>query len=142
MILIDTNVLIYRSFVGSPFHTKAIHALASIAEREQPVTFYQTAFELWAVGTKPISAGGLGLTAKECSEEIGSFISVYEMIPDLPTLFRTWFRLVVEHNCCGRVSFDARLIAGMMSHGIEKILTFNTSDFQRFSGIEVLDASA
>ncbi|MFZ4575559.1 MAG: hypothetical protein ACOYN0_14270, partial [Phycisphaerales bacterium] len=43
--------------------------------------------------------------------------------------------LVASHGAKGKSSHDARLVAAMQSHGIERVLTFNTADFQRYPGV-------
>jgi predicted nucleic acid-binding protein len=50
-----------------------------------------------------------------------------------------WEALVVAHACHGRVSYDARLVAAMRTHGITRLLTINTTDFARYPGITILD---
>ena len=47
--------------------------------------------------------------------------------------------MVGAHACHGRVSYDARLVAAMRTHGITRLLTFNGADFVRFPGITILD---
>jgi predicted nucleic acid-binding protein len=37
---------------------------------------------------------------------------------------------------------DAWLVAAMNSHGVKRILTFNTGDFARYDGIECIDPKA
>jgi predicted nucleic acid-binding protein len=37
---------------------------------------------------------------------------------------------------------DAWLVAAMKSHGVGRILTFNSSDFARYDGIECVDPKA
>ena len=104
-----------------------------------PEVHLQSIYEFWAVATRPISANGLGLTVTECREEVTRIKHLFRFLPDQPTLFSEWERLVLEHACYGRVSFDARLVAAMRTHGIARILTFNGSDFVRFPDLVVLD---
>jgi len=53
-----------------------------------------------------------------------------------------WERLVVAHLCHGRVSYVARLVAAMRTHGITRLLTLNTADFARFPGLTLIDPTA
>jgi predicted nucleic acid-binding protein len=50
--------------------------------------------------------------------------------------------LVVAHACHGRLSYDARLVAAMRTHGITRLLTLIIADFTRFPGISILDPAA
>ncbi len=45
----------------------------------------------------------------------------------------------VAHSVRGVQVHDARLAAAMRVHGIPYILTFNGSDFERYSGIGIAD---
>jgi len=47
-------------------------------------------------------------------------------------------RLLVDHAISGVQVHDARLVAAMQVHGVFRILTFNTKDFKRFSGIQAI----
>jgi predicted nucleic acid-binding protein len=38
----------------------------------------------------------------------------------------------------GKTAHDARLVAAMRRHGVNRLLTFNASHFARFAGITVL----
>lgn len=53
-------------------------------------------------------------------------------------LYDEWRRLIVDHGVSGKKSHDARLVAAMKVHGITQIVTFNTDDFTRYSGIDVI----
>jgi predicted nucleic acid-binding protein len=44
----------------------------------------------------------------------------------------------VDHRVSGAQVHDARLVAAMRVHGVKRILTFNTRDFTRFTGIEAI----
>ena len=57
------------------------------------------------------------------------FLSV---LPDSPAVYGEWKRLVVKHAVLGSKVHDAKLVATMNVHGIQKILTFNTGDFRRY----------
>ncbi|MEX2261813.1 MAG: hypothetical protein WD696_07665 [Bryobacteraceae bacterium] len=46
--------------------------------------------------------------------------------------------MVSVHEVAGLKVHDARLVAAMNVHRISSIVTFDTGDFQRYFGIEVL----
>ena len=48
----------------------------------------------------------------------------------------------MDHAVSGKNVHDARMVAAMVVHGVESILTFNTQDFLRYGEIRVLDAMA
>ena len=40
--------------------------------------------------------------------------------------------------CAAWAAKDANILATMLTHGITRLLTFNTADFQRFAGLIAL----
>jgi predicted nucleic acid-binding protein len=66
---------------------------------------------------------------------------LFLLLPEVP-LQDAWERLVTGNRVSGKNAHDARLVAAMVVHGIESILTFNTQDFIRYKEIRVLDVTA
>ena len=79
------------------------------------------------------------MSIPECQVQVARVKRLFRFLPDLPTLFAEWEALVGAHACHGRVSYDARLVAAMRTHGITQLLTFNGPDFARFPGLTILD---
>jgi predicted nucleic acid-binding protein len=135
--------LIDRISPASIYHQKAINVRGQIWQAgEFAVTFSQNCYEFWAVATEPVPHGGRGLSVTEAHAELTSPQRLFPVLPDHPQLLSTWKRLVLQHACHGRVSFNARLVAGMQTHNITRIVTFNTADFARYPGLDVVDAGA
>ena len=99
----------------------------------------QTIYEFWATATRPVAANGLGLSVAECQTQVARIKRLFLFLDDRPMLFAEWEALVATYQCHGRVSFDARLVAAMRTHGVIRILTLNVADFTRYSGLTVLD---
>jgi predicted nucleic acid-binding protein len=100
----------------------------------------QNIVEFWAVTTRSVAANGLAFTTEQAAAEVNAFRKFFVMAPELP-LQDVWQRLVVDHRVEGRSTHDARLVAAMLVHGIESLLTFNVQDFLRYGEIRVLDAA-
>ena len=143
MILVDTNILLRYANVQDPaFATvkAAIHSLDAAGEVLCVVP--QNYYEFWAAATRPTSANGLGLSVPDCRVQVDRIKRVFLLRPDSGRLFDEWDALVEAHACRGRVSYDARLVAAMRTHGVNRLLTFNGSDFARFPGVTVVDPAA
>lgn len=143
MIALDTNILLRLADPSSALHPVAAAAVAKLQATGEPlVIFPQNVYEFWSTATRPLKANGLALTVPQCENELRRVRQSFTLLPDLPGLFDQWFRLVVQHQCHGRVSFDARLVATMNTHALTRLLTFNTPDFARYPGLTVLDQAA
>jgi predicted nucleic acid-binding protein len=45
---------------------------------------------------------------------------------------------VKQHAVSGKSAHDARIVAAMIVHGIERLVTFNVRDFKRYEGIIII----
>ena len=143
MILLDTNILLRHARLADPAFATVDAAITTLhAAGGTLCVVPQNLYEFWASATRPTVANGLGLTISECQGEIARIKRHFRLLADPPDLLIEWERLVGAHACAGRVSFDARLVAAMMTHGMTHILTFNRADFARFPGINVLNPAA
>jgi predicted nucleic acid-binding protein len=140
VILVDSNILIRYANSGDlcyPIVDAAIRTLSSRGRRLCIVP--QILYEFWATTTRPILVNGLGLSTAECVVAMGHIERLFPLLPDQPTLLAEWKSLVAKHQCQGKVSHDARLVAAMQTHGVADILTFNVADFRRYPGITVIE---
>ncbi len=87
------------------------------------------------MATRPLEQNGLGLGAIEAQAHLTEFERIFSLSPDVPAVYAEWKRLVAQHSTLGKKAHDARIVAAMTIHGISHLLTFNSSDFNRFSKI-------
>lgn len=138
--LIDTNVL---GRLAQPHH--ALHAIATRAldnldgAGEELRLVPQVIYEFWAIATRPAAENGLGFTIANTTEQLRRFKLLFPALRDERGILEPWEKLVVDYSVMGKPSHDARLVAAMLRHGLTHILTFNPDDFQRYSGIHVVD---
>src|SRR5689334_17696126 len=131
--LVDTNLLARIAQPTHVLHHIALDALAVLGGQGEPVVIVpQIIYELWVVGTRPLAQNGLGMSAQEAQAEVLRAKQLFAMIGDVPAIFRTWERLVTQHQIIGKAAHDARLAAAMIVHRIDRILTFNVQDFTRY----------
>lgn len=136
MILLDTNILIASKQSGHPHHALATKKLIALsAEGVDLVICPQVIYEFYVVLTKPADKGGFGLAPDAANSEVDDLISTYTLLPDKDDLFDNWRQLVVKYAVSGKNAHDTRIVAFMISHGISRLLTINTKDFDRFKSI-------
>jgi len=140
-VLVDTNVLLRLAQPHHPSAPLAARALRVLrAGNESLHITQQNLVEFWAVATRPSDANGLGLTTEQAAAEVDALKRLFVLLPELP-LQDAWERLVADYRVSGKNVHDARLVAAMVAHGIESILTFNPQDFLRYEEIRVLDVT-
>ena len=137
--LLDTNVLLRLSDAGSPSMEIARRATNGLMERGELVyVTSQNIIEFWAVATRPIEVNGLGWTVDQADRESKLILDRFLLLEETPGIFEKWLRVVHTKKIMGKQAHDARFVAIMLAHGISHLVTFNTSDFARFSEIHVV----
>jgi predicted nucleic acid-binding protein len=140
-VLLDTNILLRLVQPHHPSAQIAIRALRELhAANEALHITQQNIVEFWAVATRPIASNGLGFSTEQAAAEVDALKRLFTLLPELP-LQNAWERLVADYRVSGKNAHDARLVAAMVVHGIEGILTFNEQDFLRYAEIRVLDVT-
>lgn len=138
-VLFDTNILLRMAQKHHPHNATAERALDVLLDgNEDIVVVSQTLVEFWAVASRPLSANGLGLTIEDTAIEVQNTKYFCRLLNELP-VHEEWLRLVTKYRVSGKNVHDARLVAAMVVHGVEQILTFNGADFARYAEISVLD---
>ncbi|GAP97535.1 PilT protein, N-terminal [Leptolyngbya sp. NIES-2104] len=89
----------------------------------------QVLIEFWVVATRPTSVNGLGWSVDQTQNRINELMTGFALLEERPEIFPLWFRLITENNIQGKRAHDIRLVAVMLAHGIDHLLTLNPNDF-------------
>jgi predicted nucleic acid-binding protein len=132
-VLVDTNILLRRLQPNHAHHAVAIDSVARLLASGEPVYFtWQNISEFWNVVTRPTAVNGLGFSPEFALDEVNKIERVLTLLPDSPTAYEEWKRLVSSYAVSGAKVHDARLVALMNVHGVRRLLTFNAGDFARY----------
>ncbi len=138
-LLVDTNVLLRYIHQPSPEHSLVMQALRRLDDRSDlTVVTPQNLIELWGACTRPAAANGLGLPVSLADQAVERVLRTFDLLEDDPVVFLRWRKLVNTYQVLGRQVHDARLVAVILTYGFSGILTFNPTDFTRYTGIQVL----
>lgn len=138
-VLVDTNILLRSIQKQHPACRAARKALVALYRgRHSLFITPQNVAEFWNVCTRPTDANGFGLSIEAADNYTRRLDKFFVILPESGDVFEEWRRIVVEYSVRGVKVHDARLAAIMKVYSIERILTFNTQDFTRFSFIEPL----
>lgn len=141
--LLDTNLLLRfcdSALVHHPIAINAIVTLLTCGDNVYLTT--QNFIEFWAVATRPKSANGFDWTPEQTEKVIERLLNLFLFCEDLPTIFTHWQQLVSQYRVSGKQVHDARLVAVMLAHGIPNLVTFNITDFARYSVITLVDPNS
>lgn len=137
--LVDTNVLVSLVDPQRPQHATAQEAVEALRRQgHELVVCFQNCAEFWNVATRPIGKNGLGFSINTAAEELSRIERAFALVPDPPDAYPIWRQLVVNYRVSGVQVHDARLVAVMIGNKIARILTFNVSDFARYTGVGII----
>ena len=140
--LVDTNVLLRFALTADTAHPVASHAISTLQRQgHELVTLFQNRSEFWNVSTRPAARNGYGLSIAAADAAFQIVERLFPLIPEGPSAYAIWRRLLTTYSVSGVQVHDARLVAGMLAVGVTHVLTFNTADFVRYAteGIVVVD---
>lgn len=137
--LLDTNVLLRSVEKQHPAHGEALCAIESLLNNgEEVCCLPQNIAEFWNVCTRPVDKNGLGLTTDEAEQELEKIEGVIIVLRDRPEIYDEWRRLVTTYAVKGAQVHDARIAAAMIVHEVKNLVTFNATDFKRFSEVTTI----
>lgn len=82
---------------------------------------------------------GFGLSVAAAAFHLKRFERLFARLIENEQVYLQWRDLIIGHKVIGVKVHDAKLVASMVVHRIDKLLTFNTKDFKRYSEIEAID---
>jgi len=135
MILLGTNMLLRSKQRNSSQFSEISEKLLSFVEQDELVIAPQNVYEFYVVATRPVDVNGFGLSIDEAITEVANLIDTYQLLPETEEIFQRWQELVQEFKVEGKAAHDARLVAFMQQHQINKLYTLNQSDFTRYSSV-------
>jgi predicted nucleic acid-binding protein len=141
IVLLDTNILVRISEADHPRHGECLDLMRRSAEGDLQSDLCicaQNLIEYWAVATRPLFANGLGLSTAVAATDILQFQGILRHLSEPSDIVGLWFDLVRRYDVRGRQVHDTRLVALMLSYGINHIVTLNPDDFSRYTEITCL----
>ncbi len=132
--LVDKNVLLRFADRAHPLHPTARAAVRKLrADGHRLRSATQNFVEFWNVATRPVEKNGLGLTPSDTDRLLRLIERLFPVLPDSPAMYSEWRQLVVSFGVSGVQVHDAHLVAAMIVHSVTHILTFNVTDFLRYT---------
>src|ERR1051326_1706369 len=93
--LADTNILLRWVSPADPQHSLAVNSVKALQQQGEIVHITpQNLIEFWAVATRPAASNGLGMSPAEAEREVESLERLFPMLPDSPSIYPEWRKLV------------------------------------------------
>ena len=143
IVLLDTNIVGRLSQPAHDLHPVAVAATEHLLkEGHQLRVVPQVLYEFWAVATRPMEENGFGFSIEQSQVELDRIKLIFPPLRDERGILEPWESLVRKYAVRGKNTHDARLVAAMQRHGVTHLMTFNLTDFRRYSEIELLDPAS
>ena len=135
--MIDTIILL-RWVKPDDMHYRLVNAAIDhlIGQRSTLCYTSQNLAEFWNTCTRPADRNGYGLTIEEADGRATLIENTLNLLADNAAILRAWRALIVANRVSGAQVHDARLVAAMHVHQVNRILTFNGRDFARYANVE------
>ena len=138
--MVDANVLVYAVNEDASFHNKALPFVEAGLNGDIPICLTpQVLSEFFATVTSPKRLG-TPLSSDRATLEVENYLLKGEadMIYVHRGTLETMLELLKKYPVTQQDIFDLQLAATMLSNGVKRIYTYNTADFTKYIGIEVL----
>jgi predicted nucleic acid-binding protein len=133
--MVDTNVLLAATDEGRPEHHDALTILNDWPSgRTTLCVSGQILREYLAVATRPADANGLGLKSPDALGNVDAIRERTTLLAEGAKVAERLLGLLADIDCGGKQVHDANVIATMLVHGIDTVVTMNVDDFARFGG--------
>jgi predicted nucleic acid-binding protein len=134
-VFVDTNVVVFASVPAAPLHALALQRLHDLKQAGVELWFSrQVVREFLVVVTRPQSFLQ-PLSSAAAAIEAAKLLSLFAIAEDGPGVMSNLLTLCSSIPMGGKQIHDANIVATMQAHGIGKLLTDNTGDFNRFQGV-------
>ena len=131
--VLDTNVLLAATDEGRDEHERAVASL-NIWPGSGLVLYTsgQIMREYLAVATRPATQNGLGMARSVAVANVRALRKRLHLLVEDEKVSDRLLELLDAVECTGKQVHDANVIATMLVHGIDTVVTTNVGDFARF----------
>jgi predicted nucleic acid-binding protein len=136
--VVDANVLVYAMDADALHHAASRTLLK--AARDRSTTLYvtlQILCEFYSIVTNPRRVHKPRPSA-DALAAVSSLLAFLHVLPVPTPTIEKWLDLLQRRPVIAGDVFDLQLVATMLANGVQRIYTFNTSDFEVFTELIVV----
>ncbi len=139
--VLDTNVLLAATDQARQEHEQAVAALnVWPASGLVLYTSGQILREYLAVATRPVDQNGLGMARPDAIANVRALRERLNLLAEDVKVSNRLLELLDTVECTGKQVHVVNVVATMLVHGIDTIVTMNVDDFARFGDhVQVAD---
>lgn len=131
-IFIDTNILVYANVATSPFQGDAQRVLMALPASYDSLWINRQVIReyLKVMSSEMLKVGKVDYAALK--HEVAEFQKFMQVAETNNATTARLLTLIEETSTSGKQVYDANIVATMLIHGVDSVLTHNVADFKRF----------
>lgn len=134
-VFIDTNILVYATIVGAPFHNQARQALQTSWDNEDTLWISRQILREYAMVVTRPQTFMQPLKSEVAIQQLQSFMTQFQIADDNAGVTTQWLNLIKTIGVNGKQVHDANIVATILAYNISHLLTHNMADFNRYGGL-------
>jgi predicted nucleic acid-binding protein len=133
-VFVDSGILLRAVHRTDSKHAEVREAIRTLLRQADAIfTGLQQLSEFWNVCTRPPgNRGGFDLSVEETDRRLRRIERGFSVLVERPVTVEIWKTLVRKHGVRGVQVHDARVVALMLTHSLNNLLTLNKADFLRY----------
>ncbi len=132
-IFIDTNVLIYANVASAPMHSQALTTLNNLWTSGEVLWISRQVIREYVANVTRPQTYAAPMPATNVIARVQYFEQTFQVAEDTSTVTGKLRDLLKSIVIGGKQMHDANIVASMLSHGIDNLLTHNVTDFNRYN---------
>lgn len=133
--VVDTNALVYSTVSGNPWHQGARQWLAMLQDKGRSLCVTTQILREYLVVLTRGTVFEKSFSVDQVLVQIQALLASLTVL-DEPLAAADLLRaLVQQYQIRGKNIHDANVVAVMLAHGVHRLATYNSADFQRFDEI-------
>ena len=138
--VVDTNVLIYSTVSGNPWHDEARNWLTGLHEDGFGLCVTTQILREYLVVLTRVSVFETSFTVDQAIRELEAILPTLTVFGESDRSAALLRNLISRYDVRGKQIQDANIVAAMITEGVDTLVTYNPGDFKRYSEVHLQPA--
>jgi predicted nucleic acid-binding protein len=135
--VVDTNVLIYGTVMGNPWYDQARQWLAAIESSGVRLCVTTQILREYLVVLTRGEVFEKSFTVDQVLTQVDALLPSFAVLDEPIDAANLMRELVHQYQIHGKSIHDANVVAVMLTHGVRRLVTYNSVDFERYEDISL-----
>lgn len=127
--MVDTNVLVYSTVAGNPWHEQARHWLMTLHDQGTVLCVSPQILREYLVVLTRGQVFEMQFTVEQAIETLEALLPWLQSLDETEAASAVLRDLVRHYQVRGKHIHDANIVATMITHGVSRLATYNVKDF-------------